>query len=163
MSEPADRTTTRVETSQRVGEARHPLRRPDAAPVDGVLNIWRDVGLARDTFGAQVPDIRGAAAKARRAVIGDNVEELDGHILDLVVAAACELLAEHGLESLSAIRAELRLAREQHGTEPKLAPALEALATGRTRYRLLVLIAAGENTLSRLRIAFPELTVRHSR
>lgn len=163
MSEPGDRTTPRVDTSQRVAGTRTALQGSQHAPVDGVLNIWRDVGLARDAYDGQLPDIRGAAAKARRAVIGDNVAELDGHVLDLIVAAACELLAEHGAESLSAIRAELRLAPEQHGTEPKLAPALDALASGRTRYRLLVLIAAAESTLTRLRTAFPELTVRHSR
>lgn len=66
---------------------RIPIRHPGKQPADGVLNIRRDVQLAREAYGPNVPKLGPAIAKARMAQIADNVEELDGHLLDLILAA----------------------------------------------------------------------------
>lgn len=75
-------------------QQRIPIHRPPATPVDGVLNIRRDVQLAREAYGQVRPTLRPSIVKAQMAlstmnasVIGDNVEELDNRLIDVVIAA----------------------------------------------------------------------------
>lgn len=164
MTEPADPTTTCVDTSQGVGEARIPLRQSPKTPQAGVLNIRRDVGLARRAYGATPPALTAAATRARQAQIADRVEELDGRILDVIVAAQA-LLLERGFETAMLTWAAVDALRDVLPLdEPKLGVELPRLAgpSGDTAENLLRVIAGAERVLEQLRTSFPQLTVRHS-
>jgi hypothetical protein len=164
MSEPADRTTLTGDTSQRVGGTRTALHHGERTPIDAELNIRRDVGLAREAFGAHPPHLTAAAARARQAQMADCVEELDGRILDLM-AAAISLLIERGLGPALMVWANVQRIRDEAGpNEPRLGPATMKIAApdGDTVENLLEVIAGGERALEMLRNAFPKLAARHT-
>jgi hypothetical protein len=66
---------------------RIPIRHTAAQPQDGVLNIDRDVLLAEQAYGDQPPLLFPAMAVARQGQIGDNAEELDSRLIDVIVGA----------------------------------------------------------------------------
>jgi hypothetical protein len=164
MSEPADRTPLPGDTSQRVGGARTPLHHGDRAPLDGELNIRRDVGLARDAFGTHRLELNAAAARARQAQMADCVEELDGRIIDLM-AAAVSLLIDRGVGPSLMVWARVQRLRDGAGPdEPRLGPATMKISAPNadTVENLLEVVAGGERALEMLRTAFPKLSTRHT-
>jgi hypothetical protein len=164
MSEPADPTTPRVDTSHGVGGARFSPRETPKTPQAGVLNIRRDVGDARRAYGPTPPALTAAATRARQAQIADRVEELDGRIIDLIVAAQA-LLLERGFETAMLIWASVDALRDRLPLdEPKLGIELPRLAgpNGDTAENLLRVIASAERCAEQLRTSFPKLTMRHS-
>jgi hypothetical protein len=70
---------------------RIPIRHSAAQPQDGVLNIGRDVFLAEQAYGDKPPLLFPAMTSARQLQIGDNAEELDNRLIDVIVAARASL------------------------------------------------------------------------
>ncbi len=166
MCEPADRNTASSgDTSHRVGEAlRSPIRYVERVARDGIYNIRRDAGLARNARVGQQVRLDLAASRARQAQMRDNVDELDDRLLDVIVCAQLALLARDfgpplliwaSVEGIRAVGAE---------EEPKIGPELQRLALpgGDTTENLIRVIAGAERSLEMLRTSFPHLTVRHT-
>jgi hypothetical protein len=126
MSEPADPTTPRSTppsvSAVLVLAARDPQDAPGRRPQHPPRRRRRAPSLRADAAA-----LTAAATRARQAQIADRVEELDGRIIDLIVAAQA-LLLERGFETAMLIWAPSSAPRRLPLDEPKLGIELPRLA-----------------------------------